>query len=268
MLNLLLTSAVIASPLNKPNASWQIQPQLEVGFIAPLQNDIQLGKSGTDFDYIKQGGADNLFRYQRFEINWEKDQKHNFSFLFQPFDITTTETSTKELRFDNTSFPKDSPMFFRYGFDYYRATYSYNFVQEKGKRLSAGVAMQIRNATIDFRSQDGSLQNSNRDIGPVPLLHTSGEFDYSKQQWWGFDLTGSYAPIKYINGSNVDVVGALIDTSLRGGVHLKNDTDMFLNLRYIAGGAEGTDNTPDPGKDGWVSNWLQLASLSVGIRLR
>ena len=85
---------------------------------------------------------------------------------------------------------------------------------------------------------------------------------------FGFDAAGSYAPIKYINGSDSDVVGAILDASVRGGLQLRNETDAFVNLRYIGGGAEGTDSTPDPGKDGYVANWLQLLSLSIGLRLR
>ena len=159
-------------------------------------------------------------------------------------------------------------MLFRYGFDYYRGTYTYNIRSSEQGYLALGVAMQIRNATIDFRSQDGTLQNSNRDIGPVPLLAISGEKKTSDEMWFGFDAAGSYAPIKYINGSDSDVVGAILDASVRGGLQLRNETDAFVNLRYIGGGAEGTDSTPDPGKDGYVANWLQLLSLSIGLRLR
>jgi hypothetical protein len=253
------------SLLNKESAKWKLKPQWEIGFIAPLQNDITLGKSGTDFDYLADGGEDNLFRYQRFEMHFIGENRHQFSLLFQPFDVTTTRDLTVDTQFDNVLFPAGTPMEFRYGFDFYRGTYSYQVISEADKQLNVGLAMQIRNATLDFRSQNGELYNSNRDIGPVPLAHVSGQFDIDSEIWWGFDLTGAYAPIKYINGSNSDVVGAIIDTSLRSGLHLKKGVDSYVNLRYIAGGAEGTDSTPDEGKDGYVANWLQLLSLSVGF---
>ena len=83
--------------------------------------------------------------------------------------------------------------------------------------LSFGMAMQIRNATLDFRSLNGELQNTNRDIGLVPLLSAAGKFERENNQWWGFDAAGSFAPIKYINGSNTDIVGAILDASVRGG---------------------------------------------------
>ena len=261
-------SAHAESHINLTDNPWQIRPHYEIGFVAPLQNDIIFGKNGTDFDYLTEGGEDNLFRYQRFEFWFINQEKHNLGFIFQPFDVTTTAVTQKEHQFDSVIFPENTPMIFRYGFDYYRGTYLYNIKYSEQGHLAVGVSMQIRNATIDFRSQDGELQNSNRDIGPVPLLAISGEKKAANDIWFGFDAAGSYAPIKYINGSDSDVVGALLDASVRGGLQLQNHTDVFVNLRYIGGGAEGTDSTPDPGKDGYVSNWIQLMSVSLGLRLR
>ena len=257
-----------ASLINKPNVSWTLHPHYEIGALAPLTHRIQLGQQGTDFNYIKDGGQDNLFQYQRFEMWFQKNGQHHFGFLLQPCDLKTTTEAYKDLQFDNIVFPKDTPMDFRYGFDYYRATYMYDWREGTGETLSFGMALQLRNATLDFRSANGELQNTNRDIGPVPLLAAAGKFERENNQWWGFDAAGSFAPIKYINGSNTDIVGAILDASVRGGVHLQHGADVFVNLRYIGGGAEGTDNTPDRGKDGYVVNWINFTALSVGFELQ
>ncbi len=45
-------------------------------------------------------------------------------------------------------------------------------------------------------------------------------------------------------------------------------TDTFLNIRYIAGGAQGTSSDPMPYSDGFTKNWLQLLSVSLGVSLR
>ncbi len=256
------------SLFNPDDAIWTIHPQYEIGFLAPITNTIQLGKQGTDFDYVKDGGQDNLFRYQRFEMFFQKEGRHHLGFLFQPCDIFTTTEARQDLQFDSVTFVDGTPMEFRYGFDYYRGTYMYDWREGTQDQLSFGVALQIRNATLDFRSQNGELQNTNRDIGPVPLLAMQGKFERENNQWWGFDAAGSFAPIKYINGSNTDIVGAILDASVRGGLHLEQGTDAFVNLRYIGGGAEGTSNDPDPGKDGFVVNWLNFVTLSVGVQLR
>jgi len=256
------------SLINKPNVSWTLHPHYEIGALAPLTHRIQLGQQGTDFNYIKDGGQDNLFQYQRFEMWFQKNGQHHLGFLLQPCDLKTTTEAYKDLQFDNIVFPKGTPMDFRYGFDYYRATYMYDWRSGTTETLSFGMAFQLRNATLDFRSANGELQNTNRDIGPVPLLAAAGKFERENNQWWGFDAAGSFAPIKYINGSNTDIVGAILDASVRGGIHLQHGADVFVNLRYIGGGAEGTDNTPDLGKDGYVVNWINFTALSVGFELQ
>jgi hypothetical protein len=78
-------------------------------------------------------------------------------------------------------------------------------------------------------------------------------------------MSGAYAPIKYLNGDVSDVVGALLDASVRGGFVFSKGTDVFINLRYVGGGAEGTESEPIDGKDGYVANWIQLLALSIGV---
>ena len=258
------------SLLNPSGATWTLHPHYEIGTLAPLTNRIQVGKKGTDFDYIEDGGQNNLFQFQRFEMWFQKNGQHHLGFLLQPCDLrTTTEVLPgKQLQFYNVVFPENTPMAFRYGFDYYRATYMYDWREGISEQLSFGVGLQIRNATLNFQSLDGELQNSNRDIGFVPLLTTAGKFERENNLWWGFDAGGAFAPIKYINGSESDIVGALLDASIRGGMHLKQGTDTFVNLRYIGGGSEGTDSNPDPGQPAYVLNWLNFVTLSVGFELQ
>lgn len=253
------------SVLNSPDRDWTIELTYELGSLAVLQNDIQLGTEGTKFDYVKDGGQDNLFAYQRFETNFRMKERHSFVFLYQPLDVRTTQEASTDLQFDLVTFPKTTPMEYRYGFDFTRATYMYDTTKSTDSEVSFGVGLQIRNATLDFRSADGSLADSNRDIGPVPLLCSRGRFGIDAQRWWGYDVSGAYAPIKYLNGDVSDVVGALLDASIRGGFSFSKGTDVFINLRYIGGGAEGTESEPIDDKDGFVANWIQLMSLSIGV---
>lgn len=269
LLSLFISTAFAQdSVLNKDDSAWTLHPHFEIGFLAPLTHKIQLGKGATEFDFIDEGGQDNLFRVQRLEMGFQHKGKHHLNFIFQPCDLTTTAVARRELTFDNAIFSSGTPMIYRYGFDYYRGTYMYDTKDGTDETLAFGVAMQIRNATLDFRSQNGELQNSNRDIGMVPLLAFQSKKNMADNLWWGVDAAGSYAPIKYINGSESDIVGALLDASIRGGMHLKHGVDSFVNLRYIGGGSEGTDSTPDPGKQGFALNWLNFVSLTVGVELK
>ena len=44
----------------------------------------------------------------------------------------------------------------------------------------------------------------------------------------GFEADGAYAPIKYINGDSSDVIGALLDASVRGGLILNDGTEVLF----------------------------------------
>jgi hypothetical protein len=71
--------------------------------------------------------------------------------------------------------------------------------------------------------------------------------------------------VSYLNGSDNEVVGAILDASLRGGLKLTKEVDAFLNTRYLGGGAVGTSNDPMAPSDGYVKNWLHFGTVSVGF---
>ena len=75
-----------------------------------------------------------------------------------------------------------------------------------------------------------------------------------------------YAPVSYLNGSDEEIVGALLDASLRVGATHKR-LHVYLSLRYLGGGAVGTNEDEDGPGDGYVRNWLHLFVASVGFRV-
>jgi hypothetical protein len=85
----------------------------------------------------------------------------------------------------------------------------------------------------------------------------------------GGEVDGFYAPIRYINGANSDVEGAIVDASLRFGLTWRRGVDTFLNVRYLAGGARGTGSSDkaEAYADGFTRNWLHFMTLSLGVSL-
>ena len=275
MLSLLLYSSIahaenptIQSQINSSDQNVRFEATWEIGSIGVFSHTYKSGSDATDFDFVEDGGQDNLFPFQRFEVNFLVKNRHNFLLLYQPLNLVTTQEASSDIQMNNVTFPAGTPMDYRYGFDFIRGTWNYDIKPSLDKELSFGGGIQMRNATIDFTSADGTIRNSNRNIGPVPVITSRGHFNLGKQRWWGFDFAGAFAPIKYINGSNSDVVGALVDTSLRTGIRLKNGVNTFINLRYISGGSEGTNSNPDEGKDGFSENWVHFGAVSVGFWLR
>ncbi|MBP6742803.1 MAG: hypothetical protein KA244_08140, partial [Deltaproteobacteria bacterium] len=84
----------------------------------------------------------------------------------------------------------------------------------------------------------------------------------------GMEVDGLYARGKVITGSLYSFEGALLDASIRMGVAATSFMDVYLNLRYLGGGAQGTsDNDPPPG-DGYTNNWLHTLVTSIGFTVR
>jgi hypothetical protein len=244
----------------------QVRLAAELGFLSVLSHRIQFSKSGTYYDYVKEGGQDNLFAVGRLSAELGFLQRHQIVFLYQPLTLETVALAQRDVTIDDQVFPEGEAIRSLYNFPFYRLSYLYDVLAAPEWELGVGLSLQIRNATIVFDSGDGALHRSNRDIGPVPLLKL--RFNYFGQGWWvGTEIDGMYAPISYLNGSDEEVVGAIVDASVRAGLSLPRGIQPFINVRYLAGGAVGTStDRPGPG-DGYVRNWLHFLTVTLGVNV-
>ncbi|MFP4015091.1 MAG: hypothetical protein ACLFVQ_13475 [Chitinispirillaceae bacterium] len=239
----------------------------EYGFLDVVTHTGQFSESGSEIDYVAEGGQENLYPFLRLALRFDVAEKHKFSILYQPLSLVTQETTDRDLLIDEQTFPADTPVKFVYDFPFYRAGYLYSFTEEDSPLFfGAGAALQIRNANIQFQSLDGTLLRTNRDVGLVPLLKLAAGYRVTDYFWIEALVDGIYAPIRYLNLSDTDVEGALVDANLRGVFTPQGFAGIYANVRYLAGGAEGTGETEGPG-DGFVSNWLQFITVSLGFTL-
>lgn len=242
-----------------------LKGHLELGFLAVASHKIQFGEDGTYFAYHKNGAQDNLFFINRMSLDLRLSPRHTLIFLYQPLSLQTKNILDSDLKVDGMLFPQETPMRFVYNFPFYRLSYLYDLNRGSRTELAVGLSFQIRNATIEFESLDGSLFRTNRDVGPVPILKFRWRHVFDSGFWLGAETDGFYAPVSYINGSDNEVIGAILDSSFRLGFQLPKNTEAFLNIRYLGGGAVGSDeDETDPG-DGYVKNWLHFLTVTVGI---
>lgn len=256
--------------LNPPDRWFALRASAELGFVGVLKHDLQFGKDGTYFDMRKEGGQDVLFPFFRFTGEFAIKQRHILTFLVQPLKLKTTNTIDRDVQVDDVVFAAGTPMAIKYDFGFYRFSYMYDLLKAPQHELGFGVALQIRNATVDFASRDGELLASNRNVGVVPLLKLRGRWTPKRGQgfWLGGEVDGAYIRGKVISGTRDYFVGALVDASIRAGFEVPRAGDVFVNLRYVGGGSRGTDSTPKPGKDGFAENWLHTMALSLGMYIR
>jgi hypothetical protein len=272
---LLVTSPALAvtpphgsSLLNHPDRAYRLGLTAEIGTVKALAHRIQFSENGTMFDYVEDGGQDILFPFTRIAADLDIGERHSVVLLYQPLTLQSEIQLQDDLVVDNGTFGAGEALDLQYGFDFYRVSWLYDLQADPARELGLGLSLQLRNADIQFTSADGTLRRVNRDLGPVPILKLRTRQPLKGATWWGLEVDGFYAPIKYINGSNTDVVGAIADASLRVGAPLEHGGEAFLNLRYVGGGAEGTSQRYDGPGDGYVENWVHFVALSLGLSLR
>lgn len=266
--SLLGFGSLLAAPAaaeDRPRAPQiEVEASVELGALAALSHTVRFSRAGTRFDYVDDGGQDVLFPFARLQLDLRQG-RHRVSALYQPLELASQVSLAAPLTVDDYTFPEQAVVDVLYSFPFYRLGYRYAAYASATGELSLGGALQIRNATLNFAAADGSVLRSNRDIGPVPLLSARWHQYVGEYAYLGAEVDGFYAPVKYLNGGDSDVVGAIVDASIRAGVDLSETASVFANLRWLGGGAEGT-GTPDEFGDGYTENWLNFATVSFGVR--
>jgi len=249
----------------KASSGMELRASAEMGFLAPLYHRIKFSENGTYFNYIDEGSQDVLFPVGRLSLDFQLNSRSTITFLYQPLNLTTQNIMERDVTIDSLLFPEGTPTEFVYNFPFYRVSYLYDLNPRNEIEMAIGLSLQLRDATIIFRSLDGELFRTNRDVGPVPILKFRGKVPAGENFWVGTEIDGFYAPISYLNGSDSEVEGAILDASLRVGYNISDVKSAFLNVRYLGGGAVGSsDDNEGPG-DGYVKNWLSFLTLTVGF---
>lgn len=250
---------------SKPRHGLRFRGIAETGFLTVLSHQVQFGKDGTDFDYVEDGGQDVLYPVSRFSLEAEAG-RHTLILLYQPLVIESEEFLKDDAVFDGLKFPASSGIRSTYGFPFYRASYLFQLFPENPRAdLALGGTLQIRNATIVFRSTDGSRLRRNAGVGLVPALKLRGRTRFQERFFAEVEADGIYAPVSYLNGSDNEIVGAILDAAVRVGAKVREPASLFVGTRYLGGGATGTSKDEDGPGDGYVKNWLHFMFFTVGI---
>ncbi|MBN1205901.1 MAG: hypothetical protein JXB05_13375 [Myxococcaceae bacterium] len=266
-----LSTAALAQE-RPPEPRFQVRAVGELGFLDVHSHTVRYGQGGTLFRFTEEGGQDNLFLFTRLsaELSWRG--RHTAVLLYQPIDLRGETLLSRDISFHDITFPAGTPLDVRYGFSFWRASYLYDLLSGPERELAVGASLQLRNATLTFTSADGLRRWASRDVGPVPALKVRGRYTFTWGAWLGLEVDGIYASGGFLNRDNTEdsFDAGLLDASVRAGMRVTDAVDVFLNLRYLGGGARGTDEEEaarGPG-DGYSSNWLNTASVSLGFIYR
>lgn len=261
---------------NKEDSFLQVRPNAELGIAKVLHHTIQFGEGGTVFDYVKYGGQEVLFSFSRYSIDVGLGKRNTVTFLYQPL---TLETKTRipadftgGVTVEDVVFPADTGLNLKYGFDFWRLSYMFNIFNSERFLLGAGVSLQVRNASIVFESTDGTGITVNQNLGPVPILKLKAEYRLPCGFFFGGEVDGFYASSAIFNGAGFEFKGWIYDAALRFGKEMNPATDLFLSVRLLGGGAQGTSRYEaaywTQSSPQYTDNSLTTLIISAGARLK
>lgn len=238
----------------------------EAGFTAIVKHDIQSGSNtdkGDVFNYLTQGNQDTLFPFYRYQGDLEIGKRHHIVFLYQPLTVETQAEITAPFRYKFDDYnATDGFLNLKYGFDFWRFSYLFDIIEPPNFYLSAGISLQIRNASIVFRASESGKGSVQDNIGPVPILKVRTGFRWRKGMFLEIDGDGFYASSEFFNGAAYPFVGYIYDVSARAGYRFQKWGTAYLNCRLLGGGAVGTNNIGE-----YTSNDLMTFGTTLGFRL-
>ncbi len=254
-----------------------VQPSIELGFVDVPHNVIQYGKGTDSFNFVTKGGQEILFPYSRFriDIGLGERQRHFVGLLYQPLTFETVTQFEKTLTIDTETFDEGQVVDLVYGFDFWRGTYEYRIVDGERWRVDAGASLQLRNASIRFKAQEGDELVVSQGTGPVPALRAQARYTTDSRFWMEAEADGFYASNAFINGAEYPFTGWIWDAALSAGAPITRYAETYLSLRTIGGGAEGTatdaretwTESRAGGDERYTKNELTTVAVSVGVRL-
>lgn len=246
--------------LTSSDSYYTITGTAELGFVNVLNNTIKIGDTGSNFNYVTQGGQDILFPYSRYTLDLSLAQRHHVIFLYQPLLLETQTVARQAFTIDGTTFAQGTPVNVTYSFPFWRISYLYDFVRNKNWIVGAGASLQLRNASIRFESGDGTQLTVGQNLGIVPIIKLHARFQTDGGFFVQSTADGFYASSAFFNGAQYQFEGSILDASLQAGVALTRGAEALLGVRFIGGTSNG--NSKNAG-----SNWTDNVSTFTDNRL-
>ncbi|MCH8569712.1 MAG: hypothetical protein LAT67_15670 [Balneolales bacterium] len=217
--------------------------ELESGAAWFTKNEVRIpGDIGTQFDFLDLIGTFPE-PYLRLSLEFSPFERHQFRILFAPLQRSGTGFLQEDTFFEEQTFLADFQVDGTYRFSTYRFTWRYLFYQDDRTQLGAGLAALIRDAEV--RLVQGDRNQSNTDLGIVPLIHLYGKFNFGSGLGTEADVEGL-----------VSTQGRAIDGTVRLTYSFGNDWMAFAGFRMLDGGADNDR----------VYNFANIAYISTGIR--
>lgn len=240
---LALLLALPAAQLAAAPLSFWIDAESGAAFTG--YNDVQIpADTGTRFSLADDLSPEAVW-YYRLQAGVDIG-RHSVFGLYAPLLVESTGTASENIDFYGEIFTAGTPLTGTYKFNSYRLTYAYTFLRDSSFELAAGLTGKIRDAYIAL--DDGSTESKRTDLGFVPLIHLSAQWNFAPQFSLLLKGDGLAAP----QGRAEDFLLALIYSP-------QPDLDLRIGYRLLEGGSDG---------GGSVYTFSMFHYLGAGVQWR
>jgi len=206
----------------------QITLDLEGGIATTGYNDVRIPGDGGTLIGLSDELNSNPFLYGRARLSYIFNKRNTVSVLFAPLQVTYDGAFNREVNFEDTVFPANTPVDATYKFNSYRLTYRYRVLSRETLTLGVGITGKVRDAFI--RLEGNELRSEKTDLGFVPLINFHFTWQFSER----FHLLIEGDALAAPQGRAEDVLAAI-------GYSLNERTDIFAGYRLLEGGADNDE---------------------------
>ena len=231
---------------------------LEYGRLKIIKNSINFGEEGSQFDFIKEGGQENLYPHMRFSLESPIFSKRIFfKILYQSFFLETYARLKRNVSFDNKDIAEETAIDCQYNFPYTRLSFFYTW-STRSQKIKFGPSIQIRNASIAITTANGNTRIGRQGVGVVGVLSFVYEYD-----WDNISLKTELDGIGRIQKRKKGGYLYELSSSLIKKYH--KDYDILSGLRYFTGGYAGQNSSSSALSGTYTQNYIESLSFFLGL---
>jgi hypothetical protein len=201
---------------------------LETGALFSESNTFREGANGTLFSLTDDLSSPTV-PFFRIRAGYLLNNKHHFSILIAPLQLTVKGSINTDIIFDNETYIANSPLEAVYRFNSFRFTYNRRIVDKTNFNFGIGLSLKMRDA-------GSTLKNENHfeggfSVGFVPLINIISNWKVSENINFQFFGDGLAAPR-----------GRAFDLALTGNYKINNNMSASIGYRFLDGGSDGVNS--------------------------
>lgn len=201
---------------------------LESGALFSESNSFREGANGTQFSL-----TDDLLSptvpFFRLRIGYLLNNKHHFSVLIAPLQLTAKGSINSDVIYDNETFSANLPLEAVYRFNSFRLTFNRRVIDKTNFNFGVGLSIKMRDAGSTL--QNNKSTKGGFSTGFVPLINLISNWKITDKITVQFFGDGLAAPR-----------GRAFDLALTGNYKINTNTSASIGYRFLEGGNDGTNS--------------------------